>query len=262
MTTNLSRVLSEAAELEQRAMTVDREGLVRDSIDLYYQTVEKLKEALSLCPNTHPDMVSIDRHISEIQSRISYLSSLSASAKPLIPLESHISPVELSLPSSQTMNQPSTGSTMGAAAAIGGVGGLMLLGPIGLLAGAAGAAYATTRSDTIGTATRGVARGSVAVVEKAVDVNREHHLTTRARELGSAAISRASEINQRYEVTDRVANAGSEAFKRLSTFNESYGVTDKIASGISSGMSTIANFLQPNKPPQAPSPPHQQFSLF
>ena len=263
---NLTQALTEGAQIEQRAMAADRESRVTDAITLYHQSIEKLNMALSFCPHAHPDCAALDRHVSEIQNRISYLSSLSATARPLIPLESHISPVELTVASSSSHSTGtvSGSATMGAAAAIGGVGGLLLLGPIGLVAGAAGAAYASTRSDNIGSATRGVARGSVSMVDRMVDTDREHQLTSKARELGSAAITKVSEINQKYEVTDTVKTAGAEAFKRLSTFNEKYGVTDRIASGISSGMSTISNFLQPGAgaQPNGPPPPHQQYPQF
>jgi hypothetical protein len=250
-TSNLSQALTEASLLEQRAMAADRACRVSDAIDLYAQSIEKLHMGLSVCPFNHPDAYPIQKHIGEIQNRISYLSSLSVTAKPLIPLESHIYPVELSVTSSQTSSAASSGSTMGTAAVLGGVGGLLLLGPVGLVAGAAGAAYASTRSDQIGSTTRGVARTSVAVVDKVIDVNREHGIGSRAMELGSAAISKASEINEKYEVTNRVKAAGTEAYRRLSTFDQEYKVTEGLGMAISAGWSTISGFLQPSSgPPQ------------
>ena len=257
---DLSETLTSASQLEQAAIMADRGGQVADAIRFYSQSIEKLTYGLSLCPHSHPDTVAIDRHISELQNRISYLSSLSATSRPLIPLESHISPVELTVAPPSPTGYSAKGSTMGAAAAIGGVGGLLLLGPLGLVAGAAGAAYASTRSDAVGSATRGVARGSVAVVDKVVDVEKQHHFTTKAMELGSAVYNKASEINQKYEVTDTVKTAGTAAFKRLATFNEQHGVTDKIASGVAAGISTLSNFLQPSSQPTPQ--PHQQYSQF
>jgi hypothetical protein len=132
---DLSRILTEASAVEQNAFRCDREGSVAEALSLYYDTVSRLQQALSLCPFNDPDGVAIERHIGEIQNRISYLSSLSSSTKPMIPLESHIQPVQLSIPVSPThSSEPSGTSTMGAAAAIGGLGGLLLLGPIGLVA--------------------------------------------------------------------------------------------------------------------------------
>ena len=262
---DLSRILTDASATEQLAFQRDREGNVVEALNLYHGSVGKLQEALSLCPYNDPDGVAIERHVAEIQNRISYLSSLSATAKPMIPLESHINPVQLSIPVSPThSNEPSTTSTMGAAAAIGGLGGLLLLGPIGLVAGASGAAVAATRSDAIGSSTRGMARGSISVIDKAVNMNDEHGITEKAKQMGSAAITKASEINEQYQVTATVKQVGSEAYKRLSTFNEEYKVTDTIASGIAAGFSTLSNFLQPaQQPSPAATPqPHQQYSDF
>lgn len=260
---DLSQLVTEAASIEQSAMSADRDSRVSDAITLYGQAVMKLSSALSLCPYNDPDALAIEKHVDEIQNRISYLSTLSATAKPAIPLESHIHAVQLSIPVSPTnATGPSSTKTMGAAAAIGGVGGLLLLGPIGLIAGAAGAAYATTRSDAIGSSSRGVARGSIAAIDSVTTANRDHGITEKAKQMGSAAISKATEINEQYQVTATVKTVGSHAYKKLSTFNEEYKVTDKIASGIAAGFSTISNFLQPTQQPTVTSQPHQQFSDF
>lgn len=259
--TDLSQILTDLALVEQNAMSADREARVREAIDLYYQVVQQLEYGLSLCPYNHPDTAALERHLSEVQTRISYLASLSGSARPVIPLETHIHSVELSTPVSPSHSRPSSGATMGTAAALGGVGGLLLLGPLGLVAGAAGAAYAATRSDNVGTVTREAARGTISAVDKVTTVNREHGITEKAKEMGSAAISKASEINEKYEVTATVKHVGTEAFKRLSTFNEEYKVTDKISSGLAAGFSTISNFWLPASQP-SPPPPHQQYSNF
>ena len=251
MSLTFSQVLNEASAIEQRAISFDRAGNVAEAITCYESAVIKLNQALSLCPLNHPDAEPIQEHVSEIQNRVRYL-SVAVPGRPLISLESHISPVQLSVSS-----PISKSSTMGAAAAIGGVGGLLLLGPLGLVAGAAGAAYATTRSGTVGTATRGVAQGSVAMVEKAGELDREHHITAKARELTSAAVSKASAFDQEYHVTDRVKAATSETARVLSDFNTKYQVTDKVSSGISSGIATISNWFQPAAPA-----PHQQYQDF
>jgi len=260
---DLSQILTEASRIEQEAMESDRAGNVSIALSRYFEAMNQLQTGLSLCPYNDPDGLAIERHISEIQDRVKYLSSLSATAKPVIPLESHIHPVQLSIPVSPT-NRPgvSAASTMGAAAAIGGVGGLLLLGPLGLVAGAAGAAYATTRSDNIGSSARGVARGSISVIDKATEVNRDAGITDKAKQFGSAAVNKATEINEQYQVTATVKQVGSEAYKRLSSFNQEYKVTDKISAGLAAGFNTLSNFLQPAALPQATPQPHQQFSNF
>ena len=132
---DLSQILTDAARVEQDAMECDRAGNVTDALSRYFETMNRLQSALSLCPYNDPDGLAIERHISEIQDRVNYLSSLSSTAKPVIPLESHIHAVQLSIPQSPTTRAgTSSASTMGAAAAIGGVGGLLLLGPLGLVA--------------------------------------------------------------------------------------------------------------------------------
>jgi hypothetical protein len=237
----LSQILTDAAAIEQQAMQLDRAGQVQAAAQTYNSALAKLSEGLSLVPLNHPDATPIEHHISEVQNRVSYLLSMPESARPLIPLESHISPVQLSVESSQ---QLSSSQTMGTAAAIGGVGGLLLLGPIGLLAGAAGAAYAATRDDDIGATTRGVAQKSYSVVDKVREVDRDHQISATAKSVGSAAVAKVSEINQKYEVTDTVKGAGSEAARRLSAFNERYKITDSITSGISSGVASLSSFMR------------------
>jgi hypothetical protein len=234
----LSRLLTEASSLEQGAMIFDRSGNVARAIEEYNKSVGMLTEALSLIPLSHPDCNSIEQHVVEIQSRVSYLSSLPMYVTPSIPLESHITPVQLSVNASRSMT---ASTTMGAAATIGGIGGLLLLGPLGFIAGAAGAAYATTRDDEIGSTARGVATTSVNAFDTVVDVEKQHNITEKAKEFGNNAYTKASEFNQRYEVTDRVKQASDTAVRRMSEFNDKYKVTDKISSGISAGVSSLTS---------------------
>jgi hypothetical protein len=257
MSRTLSQILTEAASIEQSAMTSDRSGSVRQAVDSYNACIERLSEGLSLIPLNHPDAIPIEHHISEIQNRISYLLSLPETATPLIPLESHISPCQLTVESSPSM---SAGKTMGTAAALGGVGGLLLLGPLGLIAGAAGAAYASTRSDEIGDTTRVMARSSFAVVDKVREVDREHQISATAKAMGSAAIAKANEINQKYEVTETVKSAGAEAARRLSEINDRYKITDSISNGISSGFASLSSFLGSGRTSGQNTPPSQQQS--
>ena len=246
----LSQILTEAASIEQQAMSFDRSGQVSLAIQAYNSALAKLNEGLSLVPLNHPDATPIEHHISEIQNRVSYLLSLPESARPLIPLESHISPVQLTV---ETSPELSSTQTMGTAAAIGGVGGLLLLGPIGLIAGAAGAAYAATRDDDIGATTRGVAQKSYGVVDKVREVDREHQISATAKSVGTAAVAKVSEINEKYEVTETVKAAGSEAARRLSAFNDRYKITDSITSGISSGIASLSSFIRSGQStPQEP----------
>jgi len=237
MSRTLSQILTEAASIEQVAMSSDRSSDVQNAVSSYKIAIELLSEGLSLIPLNHPDATPIEHHVSEIQNRISYLLSLPASSTPLIPLESHISPCQLTVETSPAM---STSKTMGTAAAIGGVGGMLLLGPIGLIAGAAGAAYAATRDDEIGDTTRGMARTSYAVVDRVREVDREHQITATAKAMGSAAIAKATEINEKYEVTETVKSAGNEAARRLSEMNQKYNITGTISTGFSNLSSWIS----------------------
>ncbi len=98
-----------------------------------------------------------------------------------------------------------------------------------------------------------------------MNINQEHGITDKAKQMGSAAITKASEFDEQYQVSATVKQVGSEAYKRLATFNEEYKVTDKIASGIAAGFSTLSNFLQPTHQPvqsTTTAQPHQQFSDF
>jgi hypothetical protein len=232
--------VNEGSQLEQRAIQSDRAGRVHEAMDLYLQAVDCLNGSLSLASPGHPDASAIERHVGEIQNRVSYLSSLSINSRPLIPLESHIHPVQLTIAPTASSPQSHTLST---AAVVGGVSGLILLGPLGLVAGSVGAAYATTRDDQIGSAVRGVARGSLTVVERVGEFGREHGISDKAKQFGSAVATKASEIDREYDVTGKVKSAAVGMGKRLSDFNQEHKVTDKIASGISTGFASLSNLL-------------------
>ncbi len=259
----VSQLLTEASSVEQGAIIFDRSGDISRAIPEYSKCLGLLTEALSLIPLSHPDCSALEQHVVEIQSRVSYLSSLPVGVMPSIPLETHISPVQLSINASQNI---SAGKTMGAAATLGGIGGLLLLGPLGLLAGAAGAAYATTREDNVGSTARDVARTGITALDKVVDIDRQNDISGRAKEFGAHAFSKASEFNQKYEVTDKVKRVSTSAINTVSEINDKYKIADTISSGISAGMATISNFwISSNSssssrqyPSQAP-PPHQQF---
>jgi hypothetical protein len=67
-------------------------------------------------------------------------------------------------------------STVAGAAAVGLVAGAMALGPITALAGAAGAAYATTRDDGWGNAARSTGNAASASFNKAREIDRQYNV--------------------------------------------------------------------------------------
>jgi hypothetical protein len=75
------------------------------------------------------------------------------------------------------------------------------------MAGAGAAAYATTRADTIGDYARSTGQAAVSTFESAKRYNAEHNITGKASECASAAANKAVEVNKQYHITERIGSA-------------------------------------------------------
>ncbi|KAF4654061.1 hypothetical protein FOL47_010160 [Perkinsus chesapeaki] len=257
-----SRVATEGAIVEQQAMVHDRANRIQNAITCYVQASNRLAEAASLLPSAHPDVGAISQHRMEVDSRVTYLRSMmdAGMLQPGLPLEHHIKPVSLTMTSSaldiagrgHPIGGPSS-TEVGAAAALGGLGGMLLLGPLGLVAGAAGAAYCTTRTDAVGYAARGAGSATAATVQQGSEFCQRYGLGQRAQTIVSGAAVRAREINDSYHVTENIQAGAVAAGRRLSEFNQQYQVTDRVGAGLARGMSAIGGWLSGNPQEAGPS---------
>ncbi|KAF4701880.1 hypothetical protein FOZ62_001121, partial [Perkinsus olseni] len=234
-----TQFVMEAASAEQEAMIRDRANQLQRAISYYVQASNRLSEALAVLPLHHPDSEAIRKHKSEIDARANYLRDTLDSGVDTagVPLEQQIHPVSLTMTSTEPVvagahREATRGAAMGGAAAIGGLGGLLLLGPIGLVAGAAGAAYATTRSDKFGSAARTVGSATTNVtsdaVEKGAEIGEEYGVTQKVRGAADAVSSKAREFDQTYDVSGKV-NSGVQAVgSKMSEINQQYQISEKV----------------------------------
>ncbi|KAF4659273.1 hypothetical protein FOZ61_004868 [Perkinsus olseni] len=252
-----TQFVMEAASAEQKAMIRDRANQLQRAISYYVQASNRLSEALAVLPLHHPDSEAIRQHKSEIDARANYLRDTLDSGVDTagVPLEQQIHPVSLTMTSTEPVETgvhrgATKGAAMGGAAAIGGLGGLLLLGPIGLVAGAAGAAYVTTRSDKIGSAARTVGSATTNVtsdaVEKGAEIGEEYGVTQKVRGAADAVSSKAREFDQTYDVSGKV-NSGVQAVgSKMSEINQQYQISEKVGSSLSRGMSAMNNWISGN----------------
>ncbi|EER16014.1 hypothetical protein Pmar_PMAR003477 [Perkinsus marinus ATCC 50983] len=219
-----SGVATEAAIVEQQAMVHDKANRMQNAITCYVQASNRLAEAVSLLPSAHPDVRAISQH------RVSLTMTSSAMAPP---------------GEGRSTAGPST-TEVGAAAALGGLGGMLLLGPFGMVAGAAGAAYCTTRNDAVGYAARGAGSCTAATVHQGTEIAQRYGIGQRAQSLVTGAAVRARELNDNYHVTENLRAGAATAGRRLTEFNQQYQVTDRIGSGLARGVSAIGGWLSGN----------------
>jgi len=93
------------------------------------------------------------------------------------------------------------------AAVAGGVAGLVLLGPLTAVVAAGGAAYAATRKDDVGAAAQATGKATVAVGDKAVEFDKQHDISGKAKKAAADAARAASEFNEKHDVGGKVAHA-------------------------------------------------------
>ena len=242
-----SSLAAEAAQLETQAMASDRRGDVSSAVSFYTQASARLSEAASQLPVTSPDTRLILNHRMEVLRRIDYLQSLFPGQTPQIPIESHLTSLALGQTVATPPGTPSGGNggaTVTTAAAIGGITGLVLLGPLTAVAGAAGLAYAATRTDTtVGASVRAVASTTNKAVAGAGEFDKKHGLSARAKELGSVAYERTVEFENKHHVGEKIKNGVVMTGKKISEFNDKYHITDKAASAIGTGMAKLTSWL-------------------
>jgi hypothetical protein len=92
---------------------------------------------------------------------------------------------------------------LGGAAVAGGVVGLALVGPLAGLVAAGAAAYAATRSDEVGQVAQATGKATVAIGDKAAALDREHHISEKAKKAAADAAKAAQDFNEKHDVTGK-----------------------------------------------------------
>lgn len=242
-----------AAAAEQEAIELDRKNKSAEAAAQYQIAMKLLEEAEKLAASAHKDDVpKLAEHRKELGDRVKYLQGLKGGQAPTIPIEDQIKAVQLGMHAADQAQGAAAAAggvkTLGAAAACGAVGGFIVLGgilgtTIAVAGGAAGMAYAATRKDEVGDAARGLGNMTLAGASKVKEIDHEHNLTGKAKDLGSAAVSKAKEINDKHGITDKVKDGTSKAVAKAKEIEEKHNVTGKVAAGLSKGMAKATDIL-------------------
>mmetsp|Transcript_29995 Transcript_29995/g.67859 ORF Transcript_29995/g.67859 Transcript_29995/m.67859 type:complete len:176 (-) Transcript_29995:87-614(-) len=135
---------------------------------------------------------------------------------------------------------------MGAAAAAGGaIGAVTMGGVIAPVALAAGAAYATSKDDKIGEFARAAGNTTIDAYKKVSDYNEKHQVTDKVKRAAVGAYQKAVEVDDKYKIIDKTKAAASETISAANKLNEKHQITSKISKAFVSGLSTLADKLDP-----------------
>eukprot|EP00933_Yihiella_yeosuensis_P061871 TRINITY_DN64741_c0_g1_i1.p1 TRINITY_DN64741_c0_g1~~TRINITY_DN64741_c0_g1_i1.p1 ORF type:complete len:292 (+),score=96.25 TRINITY_DN64741_c0_g1_i1:72-878(+) len=241
-----------ASVAENEAISLDRSGDTNGAIKKYEECEKLFALAISASlPNHSADHPKLVQHREEVLQRIQHLKSLKGKAS-TVPVEDQIKAVQLGMQAASAAAGASDAAggvkTLGAVAAMGAIGGFIVLGSIGLgtagaVAGAAAAGYTATRSDQAGDVARTAGGVVVAGAEKAMELNREHQITTKVVEAGGKAMETAKTVNDKYHITDKVVAGVKTAASKAQEIEETHHVTSKVAAGISAGLSKLTSAL-------------------
>jgi len=174
-------IVAEASSIEIKAMSFDQEGSAANAAECYRRVAAKLLEAAQCVPDDHAVRKLLEQRAEEVSSRIAHLEGPQG-AVAATPLDDQLRLMRLTtqgilastLATTPDDPAPDPAKTedmkiMGAAAAIGGATGLVLMGPLSAAALGAAAAYATTREDVAGSASRKLGVVGLEVADRAVD---------------------------------------------------------------------------------------------
>jgi len=272
------QVVLEASQIEERGMTFDMAGAYPGAVKLYREAATILSKAADMCPSSHPDLPVIQRHVQEVDFRAAYLESLGVNPAE-IPIQEHIHGAQLTMgPLAVQVSDNGTSRSLklaGSAAVIGGATGLMLVGPHVAAVAAAGAAYSTTRKDTIGSVSRKVGEVGLGTTDKVFHLSSIAAATESVKEnvrvvdetlrISEAArtVDEALHLSQKFDAAtaklwatceqnqladkthaavDKTAQVSKDAAIKtavtLKEFNEKYNVTGKVGEGACTAAST------------------------
>ena len=147
----------------------------------------------------------------------------------------------------EAVNKAGGASTMAGAAGAGLLVGGLAIGPVAALAGAAGAAYATTRGDEWGDAARATGDASAAAYAKAKELDRDHHILSRTKDALVTGYNKAVEIDQQYSILDRTKRFARDSYSKAREIDQQYDLSGKAASATISGMNSITKMMAPSE---------------
>jgi hypothetical protein len=194
------RVAREASAIEDVGMQHDVAGEPFKAVEAYKEAAAKLREAIELCPEGHPDSKVLRVHVDEVLARAEYLSGLDYCCSPVAkPVDEHIHGCFLTMGSPALLPREQCGCSpwnlakeeakiRRSAAAIGGAAGLLTLGPLGGMALGVAAALATTREDQAGRAARQMGDAGVKLLCQARQLDREHRISDTVLSAGHSLV--------------------------------------------------------------------------
>lgn len=235
-------------------MVFDRAGAYPGAVSLYREGAAILNQALHLCPESHPDYQVIEAHVQQLSKRAAYLQSLGVQPAE-IPLEEHIQGAQLQL------GPCANRKTAVAAGAVGAATGLVLSGPLAGVAVAAGAVYATTRQDRLGSIARNIGDSSLQAVDSVKSLSDRHQLDRRLDEKlhisdaakaveerlhvsakVQAAADAARSLDARYAVSGTAVAAAGRAQSFVASVDERYSISCKSQAAVSRTAQALNEF--------------------
>lgn len=256
------RHVTVAVGVENEGIRLDREGRSSAAASMYEEAAKEYNKAIATCVPMHAgDQPGLTQHRQQVLARALYLRGLNG-AVPSVPVEAHISRVQLGMQSTPVQQQdqerrqqhpppdvppPATGAqAVGAFAVLGaGAGAVILGGPIAVVGGALAATATAVRGDDVGEAARNAGRVGVAVAQRADELNKEHHIGENLTAAGRSAWTAANEVNNNYGITTKVGQGLGALVSGAGQLERQYHITDKLGAGLSAGLGAITAALSP-----------------
>jgi hypothetical protein len=231
----------EAVELATHAVQADIAGEVATAIEFYTRAADALDRAASVTPAEASEMRGKS---SEYRARAGVLQQkLEVSHMEAMAQSAQMAQrgVQIAGRTDAAVKTAGGYSAVAGAAAVGAVAGAVALGPITAIVAAGGAAYATTRKDSVGDVARQTGRAAAAAATAAKKFNNEHDITGKLYVATAAAANKAKEVNAKYGITSKITAGASSAYNQAAEFDKNHNVTGKVGSSISSGLSAFTS---------------------
>eukprot|EP00397_Hematodinium_sp_SG-2012_P057516 GEMP01071993.1.p1 GENE.GEMP01071993.1~~GEMP01071993.1.p1 ORF type:complete len:252 (+),score=56.59 GEMP01071993.1:121-876(+) len=232
----------ESSEMDQKAELLDDEGDVQQACKLYKDSAHLLHVALTrFAPPDHPDIPLITARKEQLDARREYLEGPREPGMRR-PVGDFIKPIKLS-----EMNVPlyadkgssiTVGKTLlGTAAVVGAGAGLLIAGPLGLVAGAGAAAYAITRNNAVGEASRGA-------VDDAKGFNEKHQISGKIQDGASSAVAKVNEIDDKHGISGSVKGGISAAGQKVGEIDQQYNISGQANALFAQGTTAVTGLFQ------------------
>jgi len=143
------------------------------------------------------------------------------------------------------------GKVMAGAATAGAIAGLVVSGPILAVAAAGGAAYATTRTDGIGSAATATGNAALAAGSGLKKFNEEHKVTDTVAKGTQQAVQGVRQYDQEHQVGQKIkgalnaAAAGTQqAWNSAQRFEQEHKIGERVQTGAKSALDNTRKFEQ------------------